>query len=473
MKTEIIYGPPGTGKTTDLLSRMAKDVESGLKRDKLGFVSFTRAAASEASSRLGLTNSRTIRTIHSFAYSLTSAIKEQMMDRTKYDHFGEMYGYEFTGGIVDGVSQGLSKGDEMLATHDLAMARMVEPMVVYEQTHPDYTPQEFDHFIKSYAAYRSAYGFMDFNDLIKRSLEQNINLGVEVLYVDEAQDLSPLQWAFIKNASKNVKRLVIAGDDDQCIYAWAGADSDGMRQFHDFGNVHILSQSHRVPRSVHALAQHVITNIKNRVEKIYAPDPRDGEVNYYNELDRVDVDPSSVESMLVLYRNHSSRKEIENWLMDNGVRFSSSSQFGSPFTDRFANAVRVVQRIEADESISIPNLQTLTKVACHQYRSRIEARDFKLIKRLGWRGLLNMPHRNEEYLTKVQDRMFEPAKCLLSTIHSAKGMEADRVVLFNSMGQRTWEGFNDDEHRVWYVAVTRAKNKLEIVNGDNQYDLEV
>lgn len=470
MKTEVIYGPPGTGKTTDLVAKMAADVEAGTMRNKIGFVSFTRAAANEAASRVGIINSRTIRTIHSFAYSLTGAIKEQMMDEAKYDNFGEKYGYEFTGGVVDGVTQGLSKGDEMLATYSLAMARLQHPMETYEATHPDYTPAEFEHFLEAYAAYRSAYGFMDFNDLIIKANERKIDLGVEVLYVDEAQDLSALQWKFIDNAARNVNRLVIAGDDDQCIYAWAGADSRGMADHQSGADTRVLSQSYRVPRAIHRLAQFVIHNVADRVEKQYAPCDREGQVTYFTDLDMVDIDSTGSETSLVLYRNHSNKKEIENWLIQNAVRFKSTSPFGSAFTDRFANAVRVCLMIKEGKPVSTTNLQTVARVTCAQYKKLVEGRDFKLMNRLGWHGLLNMPKRNEEYLSKVD--LFAEPTCLLSTIHSAKGMEADRVILFNSMGQRTWEGFNDDEHRVWYVAVTRAKHKLDIVNGDNQYNLE-
>ena len=42
--------------------------------------------------------------------------------------------------------------------------------------------------------------------------------------VDEAQDLTPLQWDMVVKIAKNVDRVYIAGDDDQAIYEWNGAD---------------------------------------------------------------------------------------------------------------------------------------------------------------------------------------------------------------------------------------------------------
>ena len=54
----------------------------------------------------------------------------------------------------------------------------------------------------------------------------------------------------------------------------------------------------------------------------------------------------------------------------------------------------------------------------------------------------------------------------LSTIHSAKGGEADNVLLLTDIPHRTWKSFEknpDDDTRVFYVGLTRAKQNLHIV----------
>lgn len=56
----------------------------------------------------------------------------------------------------------------------------------------------------------------------------------------------------------------------------------------------------------------------------------------------------------------------------------------------------------------------------------------------------------------------------LSTIHGAKGMEAERVILYTGMTERVFDGMArnpDAEHRVFYVGVTRAKHTLDVVHG--------
>ena len=62
----------------------------------------------------------------------------------------------------------------------------------------------------------------------------------------------------------------------------------------------------------------------------------------------------------------------------------------------------------------------------------------------------------------------------LSTIHAAKGGEADNVLLVLDMSKRTLESLQrsiekqDEEHRVWYVGVTRAKQNLYFIAGKNK-----
>jgi superfamily I DNA/RNA helicase len=54
-------------------------------------------------------------------------------------------------------------------------------------------------------------------------------------------------------------------------------------------------------------------------------------------------------------------------------------------------------------------------------------------------------------------------KIEIATIHAVKGREADNVVVIPDMTNKTFQGYRDNpdaEHRVWYVGVTRAKNRL-------------
>ena len=61
--------------------------------------------------------------------------------------------------------------------------------------------------------------------MIKMLLEKENKIPeFDVVFIDEAQDLSPLQWKLYDILKQKSKDIYLAGDDDQAIFAWAGAD---------------------------------------------------------------------------------------------------------------------------------------------------------------------------------------------------------------------------------------------------------
>ena len=60
--------------------------------------------------------------------------------------------------------------------------------------------------------------------MIERTIDEVNFPPLKVLIVDEAQDCTPLQWSVIYKLAENTDRIYLAGDDDQAIYQWNGAD---------------------------------------------------------------------------------------------------------------------------------------------------------------------------------------------------------------------------------------------------------
>jgi DNA helicase-2/ATP-dependent DNA helicase PcrA len=80
-----------------------------------------------------------------------------------------------------------------------------------------------------------------------------------------------------------------------------------------------------------------------------------------------------------------------------------------------------------------------------------------------------------------KEKLSEEARVKLSTIHSAKGGEADNVLLILDNTEKIREAIDkspekaDEEHRVWYVGVTRTKQSLYIMAAKEDrlgYDIE-
>jgi DNA helicase II / ATP-dependent DNA helicase PcrA len=87
--------------------------------------------------------------------------------------------------------------------------------------------------------------------------------------------------------AEKADRTFVAGDDDQAVYTWSGADVESFLSCE--GEVKILEQSYRVPAKVHFLANSIVKRIQNRQEKIWAPRQEQGEINYYNQFEQVDI----------------------------------------------------------------------------------------------------------------------------------------------------------------------------------------
>ena len=110
----------------------------------------------------------------------------------------------------------------------------------------------------------------------------------------------------------------VAGDDDQAIYRWAGADVE--RLIHLPGRRIILDQSYRVPRTVHAVATNLLTRIQSRVPKRFKPSDISGSVNWHFTHDAVDL---SKGQWLLLARNSDPTRELEETCLRAGQPFES------------------------------------------------------------------------------------------------------------------------------------------------------
>ena len=106
------------------------------------------------------------------------------------------------------------------------------------------------------------------------------------MFVDEAQDLSLIQWKLVRRIEESSTDSFIAGDDDQGIYKWNGAHVNTFINLE--GTREILEQSHRVPQKPFELANKIINKVKNRVDKKYYPKEKEGSVKRCQSLYEVD-----------------------------------------------------------------------------------------------------------------------------------------------------------------------------------------
>lgn len=464
MKAHCIYGPPGTGKTTELI-RLINDVLERNPSAQIAFLSHTKVAAREAVSRgncdLKPDNASTL---HSLCYRLCGISRAQVVTMDRLREFGDEVGMPISGEAPDS-ERDLTEADMMMALYERSRARMVEPMEEYEQSDRPGSPREFKYLHESYENWKDSNGFVDFTDMLTAYFRMRTTHGFQVFFIDEFQDLTPLQRRVLYQMISSAQLVYAAGDDDQTIFEWSGADPQGMYEFEQRFEAKrkILDQSHRIPRSVHRLANEVIARVDNRVEKQYDPRDEEGEVLHESHMELLDFD----EPMTVLYRDRSARAPFERFFTQSLIPYRTTVGWPSPLQTKAGRTIAKLHSLFSGEELSNRDKQLL--------RDRLTDRGVEALdkgKKIGpWSDLVKMNPSHSYYLDNVGH--MEP-RVTLSSIHSYKGAEDNTVVLSTGMAARTHANLSEkpnEEHRIFYVGVTRARRKLVVVEGDNSYDL--
>lgn len=499
MEPEVVLGPPGTGKTTHLLGIVEDELSSGTPPDRIGFVSFTRRAAEEAIGRAATRFSLSrkdlpfFRTLHSLAFRALGRKSGEILEGTRLQEFGELVGHKITGrfSMEDGTIFGFERGDRLLFMENLARVRGVPLSAVYEEDHDDLSLLEVERFAAALREYKAELGIADFTDLILEFCRSGIQLSLDVLLVDEAQDLSLLQWEMVRKLAVGARRVVIAGDDDQCLYRWAGADVETFVSMP--GRVTVLDQSWRVPRTVQAVAADVVGRVRHRREKAWRPRPEDGSVVRHRSLASFDFSTDGFGDgngdVLVLGRNRYILKEVEGAIRSAGYLYEF--QGVRSIRDSILRCVLSWERLrQGREGVTTEDarkMYELISVGTGVRRGHKLLPDLPedgpvtmqdLLERGGllvdpaklwWDALDKMPTSDVAYIRAAlrrRENLQAAPRIRLSTIHGMKGGEGTRVVLLTDVAARTHleaQRWPDDENRVWYVAATRAKQELHIV----------
>jgi DNA helicase II / ATP-dependent DNA helicase PcrA len=498
----LIVGPPGTGKTTKLLSIVDTSIQEGIKPEEICFVAFTRKAAHEAKHRamekFNLADDQLpwFRTLHSLAFQQVGSTSGSIMRIQDYFALARILGLHLTikGIQEDGTISGLSKGDRLFFMVNQAR-NMMKPLKTYWEERPDEDIYwyELEQVANTIDKYKLENGKRDFTDVIDEFVKTGNVPKLRMLIVDEAQDLSLLQWSMVDKLAEHAEQVYIAGDDDQAIFRWAGADVEKFMTLDGFQMV--LPQSYRVPVAVQEVANRVISRCQTRIPKAWKPRGEQGLVRYVNSVDEVNMDEGS---WLLLGRNSYLLETYNNYCTQMGYMFDSS--IGGAVSGKIRQSLYFWEKLLAGGQITIAqarivyDFMSIRERVAYGSKSKLDrAQDSYQVGIIDLEreyGLLCAGRPWHEALDKLSEmekqyflaalargeKLTDTPRIKISTIHSVKGGEADHVVLQTDMAWRTFKEFEsnpDDEHRVWYVGVTRARQSLTIIQptSDKSYDL--
>ena len=468
-----VIGPPGTGKTRRLLNEVQKYVKKGVSVNRIGYFAFTRKAAGEARDRylnvethLSKKDIKHFQTLHSLAFNNLGLKEENVMQELNYKRIGEECGIQVTYASYETNSwNGIFSSDsEYLNLINLARVRQTSPLEELDRNEHLAKIERFklDAIAKEIYDYKKTNGLIDFTDMLDKFLiKGNVNNKFDVIFVDEAQDLSLIQWKMIQKIEEDNKCDVwVAGDDDQAIFGWAGADVDS---FIDWKAEEIpLQQSERVPSEIQIKALQIIDRVQdNRLSKDYFPKKETGEILLQFKLSAIDMTKGD---WLILARTNPLLKPIPRYLKSQGLFFETAQ--GNSIGKTLFEDIGYWNQMRKGEKIpEIQEQRVLEKMSKRDdTKEWYDAFDqVALSKKDYLRSMLA----NGEDLSK------EP-RIKVSTIHGAKGGEATNVVLFLNQTKNTMKAAKksvtkqDEEYRVWYVAVTRTMQKLYLIKCNNR-----
>ena len=506
-----IFGPPGTGKTTTLLNMVDKALESGTPPQQIAFLAFTRKAANEARERAATRfdlNPQTdlffFRTIHSLAFKLLNINTKNLMQQSHYDELGHKIGFTLLKSQRQDFDEvTVAQADNpVLSMINLAKIKKTTLWHEYNrsaQKEDGYTGDEVDYISRSYEKYKNMNGLMDYTDMLVylSKCMTEVCPRFKLCFLDEAQDLSPLQWDIAYGLDKVSDELHIAGDDDQAIYRWAGASPETFINLECDATV--LDQSYRIPPPVHVLANRIIGRINKdggqRFTKEYKPQDKPGRVTRVHNLNDQNIDFSQGNWLIMAQANYmltdvaQQMKSLGFLYERNGARSISS---------KISNAVNTWEHLRKGGKANLQSVKVMYsymsgngKRIARGGKQSLQSDEFTYDQLVADNGLLvdsniiwsealdRIPEKERAYITALLrrgDKFNGKPRINLSTFHGMKGGECENVIIFPDLTQAalTTTLHIDDIHRVFYVAVTRTKTNLYVVEPeyyDRAYDL--
>ena len=477
-----VLGPPGTGKTMTLLNEVNKYLIKGVPLNKIGYFAFTRKAAAEARDRFLNTHKNYVRsdvkffqTLHSLSFHTLGMSEDNVMQPVHYEQIGKELSIRVNYYSEADDSGYLNCDNEYFKLINKAR---IKDISIEDEFNTNEWSREIDfellnHIYKNFLNYKESYNLYDYTDMITQFIKNKDKCpSFDVVFIDEAQDLSPIQWKMFDILNDKTKDIFIAGDDDQAIFAWAGADVN--RFINQQAIEEVLQQSERIPQAVQEISNIILDRIQgNRKEKIYFPKKGSkGKVESIFNFDNLDINN---DKWLILTRTVYRALEISKQLKENNLYYKNT--FGKSYNSKLYKSILRWTSLTEGKEISIADCKDIYEYLEQQFNESkfgnkltVKIEDLGYTKNIKWyEAFVNADHNEEFYIRSMLsngEKLSEEPRIEVSTIHAAKGGECKNVILVLDNARKIRESTaesvdkQDEEHRVWYVGVTRSMENL-------------
>ena len=514
-----LFGGPGSGKTTALLDRV-EDIltDSDVEVTDVLVVSYTRAAAAEIRERLAErldTTPRSLRgnvsTMHAKAYDLLNLSRGDVVGESDKEEFCDEFGIEFEDeyeGSRRRSARSTTLGNKVIATSQWLQRTRREVADWYDvpfkwneekvrlppelddeaQTGNKYTPTwpteddrlDIPEAIRAWRSYKGDHGLVGFADMLERVKQRSKLPSVDYLVIDEFQDITTLQYAVYEEWRQHMERVLIAGDDDQVVYAWQGADPNLLLDEQVTEDV-VLPNSYRLPSRILNVVNQEVSHIEKRQAKDLEPRKEGGTVEAVQRPSMLDLSRNvrrtiaedEGASVMVLFRARYQMFQFMDEFIGEGIPFQCLTD-QRMWTDRLSQYVSAIEALDEDEPVDGLQARRLADMLADSAFGTGERDDFfdaldELEEAAETEDIVEIdiePEFVKDYApfvpdprsaadmlrktTNLQERTVEAYfsgdyqemdrdQVRVGTIHSAKGREADHVFVGTDLTEKVVE----------------------------------
>ncbi|RCX18821.1 ATP-dependent DNA helicase PcrA [Anaerobacterium chartisolvens] len=347
------YTPGNAQVLTDRLSYMIS--ERGVHPANILAITFTNKAAREMRERIDRLVEENSEDIWvSTFHSCCARILRRDIDKIGFDRSFVIYDYPDQQTVVKDCLRELNINDKnfppksVLEMIGKAKDELIEPSTYSSIYGGDFKMGKVAQIYELYQKKLRQNNALDFDDIIMYTIKvfldnphilEYYHRKFKYILVDEYQDTNTAQYSLISLLAQKSKNLCVVGDDDQCVYAWRGANIKNILDFEkEFKGCKVikLEQNYRSTQTILNAANGVIQNNTGRKDKSLWTDNLEGNsINLYqgiNEHDEAsfiseqiktlsDTDGRSYKDFAVLYRVNAQSRVIEDMLMREGIPY--------------------------------------------------------------------------------------------------------------------------------------------------------
>lgn len=418
----LVVAGAGSGKTRVITERVKHLINKGVEPSNIVAITFTNMASEEMKARLVDTprvGDCFIGTIHSFANKVMKVSSD-----SNYSIFNTEISNRFYKELIDTYCKFLTfdkylKYQDVKQSYDLGQvaestlervlnpSEMAELMFLEGNVHPSLSSLSVKNYPVTIKDMCKKYNVITFDELLERATKyfKETNSEIEHLLIDEFQDIGSLEFNFFK--SLKAKNAFFVGDDWQSIYGFKGGSVSIMLNLAKSKNFEVLpiTTNYRNSTEVLGLATKIINQVSGKIYKeVTIPEDREeGEVVIGNKG----------QLKYIINKILKEEKDLKDWFIL--VRTNK-------------------ELLEVQDAL-------------HEAKVR------------------NTSFRREGLTLADLNNLMNYNSVKVLTVHTSKGLEAKNVIMYGNFPINMPKYRNNQEERkVMYVGVTRAKENLVLLN---------